>query len=88
MQITFLYVRYSCKPTSHNEFALAWVRLHRALGHALCKGLGPDAAGMLTKAWPALPAQTWSMQKTKPAGPSESQLALLQGCFCRNSLHH
>ncbi len=24
---------------SHNEFALACVRLHRALGHALCKGI-------------------------------------------------
>ncbi len=41
MQITFLNVRYSCKPTCHNRFALACVRLHRALGHALCKGLGP-----------------------------------------------
>ena len=41
MQITCLNVRYSCKPTCHNRFALACVRLHRALGHALCKGLGP-----------------------------------------------
>ncbi len=44
MQVTFLNVRYSCKPMSHNEFALACVRLHRALGHALCKGFVPDAA--------------------------------------------
>ncbi len=41
MQITCLNVRYSSKPTFHNRFALSCVRLHRALGHALCNELGP-----------------------------------------------
>ena len=43
MQITFLNLGHSCKPMSHNEFALTCVRLHQAPGHALCKEFGSDA---------------------------------------------